>query len=326
MTQGFSKQVTILSSITPLFRMHALFQSKRVEWDAFHQWADRWFAVIAKGLGLITAFIVIVSAIYGGVKYVIHSETSGMANDVASIKNTLQPLPEAIHSLENRMTKMEAHWDDLKLQLLSQQPASKETAKAISEAVTSAKNANRTLDQDIIERAGERLLASASKTPAVWDAALTVLAYRTFLNANFIPFALTPNKPLPPDYKYGLAVKPPASASQSGVRVAMSFAGVGGDVSEEDSARVETLERPNKTGSGYRYIIIEGRSDTLVLDGEYLKNVIVRNAVVEYDGGRTRLENVYFINCEFHFRFTAPAKTLGNKLLAAATVSFTRLG
>jgi hypothetical protein len=48
-----------------------------------------------------------------------------------------------------------------------------------------------------------------------------------------------------------------------------------------------------------------------VLDGEYMKNVVVRNAVVKYEGGPLKLENTHFGNCTFQFLQTPGSRELG---------------
>ena len=59
-----------------------------------------------------------------------------------------------------------------------------------------------------------------------------------------------------------------------------------------------------------------------MLDGEYMKNVIVRNAVVKYEGGPLKLENTHFVNCTFQFQQTPTSRDLGLQLLAGGSVNF----
>ena len=82
------------------------------------------------------------------------------------------------------------------------------------------------------------------------------------------------------------------------------------------------LKDPDSRCDGFRYIQIEGKVDSIVLDGMYMKNVIVRNADIIYDGGPVRLENVYFINCNLHFRESPTTRDLGGRMLAANAITF----
>jgi hypothetical protein len=58
-----------------------------------------------------------------------------------------------------------------------------------------------------------------------------------------------------------------------------------------------------------------------VLDGEYMKNVVVRNAVVKYEGGPLKLENTHFGNCTFQFLQTPGSRELGLQLLAGVPLT-----
>jgi hypothetical protein len=285
-----------------------------MRWDGLQKWCARWLPSIA-------AFIVIIGAIYAGVKYVARAELSGMANDISTIKSTLQPLPDAIHALENRMTRMETHWDDLKLKELSTQTPSKDTVDAVKTTLQEAKAANLRLSIQVIEEAGNRFLVTARRDRVAWDAALEFFTYRSFLNVDFLPLALTPSSGKS-NYRQTLRIIPNPDHPEMHQVAQVLFAG--GYASPDKSARLEALDQPQPTGSEFAFFIIDGRLDTIVLDGEFMKHVIIRNADVQYDGDRVRLEDVYFVNCIFHSRFKFAPRTfkLGEKLLASASINF----
>jgi hypothetical protein len=79
-------------------------------------------------------------------------------------------------------------------------------------------------------------------------------------------------------------------------------------------------------GSGSRLFVVEGGLDALVLDGMYMKNVIVRNSRVIYEGGPVRLENVSFVNCTFVLSERQPVRELGDSILQATSVHFEQVG
>jgi hypothetical protein len=105
------------------------------------------------------------------------------------------------------------------------------------------------------------------------------------------------------------------------IRTAWGYAGA------DKSARLEQLSNPQPEGSEFAYFIIIGGNATIGLDGEYMKNVIIRNCDVSYAGGPVRLENVWFINCTFHAynHVVEEAKMLGNAILAHPHVTFATL-
>lgn len=287
---------------------------RTTSWDAFYNWCKKWLPVIG-------GFVVIGAAILGGIKYIVKSEVSGIANDITAVKTTLQPLPESISSLKDRATKMETHWEDLKLREVSQKPTSKENVNAVKQSLDAARTAEVKPSLDAIKDAGDKLLLAGQKNPLAWDAAVAFLEYRTFINSGIVPFPLEPTIN-DTQYVYALRLKPNPVANQKGTVLAVRVKETPGEVPLADSARIESLIKPQSHGSGVRLLIVEGKSDIIVLDGEYFKNVIVRDAIVEYDGGPVRLENVYFINCTLRWHPSAPARDLGQQLLADASVTF----
>lgn len=70
---------------------------------------------------------------------------------------------------------------------------------------------------------------------------------------------------------------------------------------------------------GARVLIIEGQ---VSLDDMYLKNVIIRNSIVSYNGGPVSLENVTFVNCIFKLSNAAAPRHFADRLLEATEVSF----
>jgi hypothetical protein len=81
---------------------------------------------------------------------------------------------------------------------------------------------------------------------------------------------------------------------------------------------------PQPEGSEFAFFVVDGGLDAVVLDGEYMKNVIIRNSEIQYGGGPLVLESVYFVNCVFRSRFqlTPRGTGLGETILAAASVNY----
>lgn len=60
----------------------------------------------------------------------------------------------------------------------------------------------------------------------------------------------------------------------------------------------------------------------IVIDGYWIKNVVLRNATIAYHGGPVRLENVYFVDCRFGFSQLPRTRSLVDHLLASLSVTF----
>jgi hypothetical protein len=152
--------------------------------------------------------------------------------------------------------------------------------------------------------------------------------YRTFLNAQYAP---KPTDFTPAtgheDYQNEISLFPDRGVNGNVPAVIVGFAG--GHVPEERSARMEFLTNHHPHGSGFGFFIVEGGNEAIVLDGMYMKNVIVRNARIIYNGAHVKLENIYFVNCTFRFPLfdkfhlqQEPVRSLSDAILEATAVNF----
>jgi hypothetical protein len=201
-------------------------------------------------------------------------------------------------------------------------PSHYQNTQDATRALIRAKMSNIKMNPSVVESTGRRFMEASVKSPDAWETAQQYLDYRSFLNANFVPSLgqLTPWKDS--RYQSALHIKPSVFLDSPLPVRALSVSFAGGYVRPEHSARLEFLSNPQSETSGIGIFVIDGGADIVGLDDMYMKNVIVRNSTVEYDGGPVRLENVYFVNCSFHFQRTPIAVDLGKTMLASAIVTF----
>jgi hypothetical protein len=181
------------------------------------------------------------------------------------------------------------------------------------------------LNPTTLRKSGLKFIGASEKQPSAWSATKAALDYLSFVNGalNLTPKVtnpkdITPNLPNVGPYMFSLNLRPsPQSGMVWAARVKTE-----GDAPPEASARLESLASPQPRGSGARLILIEGKSDTIVLDGQYLKNVIIREASVEYNGGPVRLENVYFVNCEFKIAPNEAGRALAKAIFQSGATNF----
>ena len=187
--------------------------------------------------------------------------------------------------------------------------------KEAREILEAAQKSSIRLPQETVQVTGTKFVEAAARNPEVWKTAGQFLSYRTFLNVDLAP-KLTPATGKS-QYRSVVTVHPNPEHPEKHLSYQVYFAG--GYASGEQSARLERLDSPQPEGSEFAFFIIEGGGDAIILDGEYMKNVIVRGADIEYNGGPVVLENVYFVNCTFtSFRLTPRGIDLGTAMLASA--------
>ena len=183
-------------------------------------------------------------------------------------------------------------------------PSDPQSLKEVRQIITQAKAEKVKIPIDVIINSGKRFIEASDGNHEDWPTAQQYLDYRSFLNADFVPNVGQLTKSKDTKYRSYINTRLNPYAKLPADSFTVYFAG--GYVPPEQSARLDNLDNPqsinpHSESSGIGLFVLEGKADGIVLDHMYMKNVIVRNSDVYYEGGKTRLENVYFVNCEFHF-------------------------
>jgi hypothetical protein len=66
-------------------------------------------------------------------------------------------------------------------------------------------------------------------------------------------------------------------------------------------------------------MLVGQSGSNMVLDNLHIRNAIVQNIDVTYKGGRTLLENVSFVGCQFHLVRSSGAILFSRQLLDSAS-------
>ena len=92
-----------------------------------------------------------------------------------------------------------------------------------------------------------------------------------------------------------------------------------------NAAKLEHIDKPNNAGYefGDQWVLVANGS--VSIDGMRMKNVILANVEVYYDGGPLVLDNVYFVNCTFHMVVHPRSQSLAIAFLGSATSVTTNL-
>ncbi len=209
-------------------------------------------------------------------------------------------------------------------------PVNQKTVKQAGQIVSAAlKSKDRQrLSSDVVRGIGQNMITASAGSNAVlareaWSTAIQLMDYRSLLNADLNPIPPTAvTRKISYGFLFELAFVYP-HGGQVGDIVKNIYT-AGDDVPLEQAARLENLGSTANIGRalGPRVIIVEYPNNTIKLDDCWYKNVIVMNTKVGYFGGRMKLENVYFINCEFQMENASPSRAFGERMVAGAAVSF----
>jgi hypothetical protein len=294
----------------------------------FNSWAARTIALLT-----------ILGFVYGYIRYVVKAEVSDLNTKVETANTNIARILDNIVRIDGDVKKANERIDTALTDALNKLVLSKGAAIKGSELLEKgqtilaiAKSIDAKLKPDSLAGYG-KLVSTLTNSPSLSDVAWRNLTqavdYRTFLNADYAP---KPSDFTPATgregYKFDLQLFPDRPENN---RVPAAVIGTaGGHVPQEQSARLETLTAANPRGSGFGFIVVEGGNQAVVLDGMYMKNVIVRNARIIYNGAPIKFENVYFVNCtfrfplieQFHLDRQGPVRNLSHAILEATAVNF----
>jgi hypothetical protein len=228
-----------------------------------------------------------------------------------------------------RLPRLEAREVERELQRASDNPLDPKNAEAAQKALVGARQGFVRIDSGTLRDTGSKFIKSTEQNSGAWPTVQEYLSYRSFLNADSAPILTAIDLAVTPStgtskYRPTVNVIPPVGLKQFR---AFQLWFAGGYATGDKSARLEPLSKPEAEGSEFSHFIIDGREATIELDGEYMRNVIIRNCDVSYGGGSVKLESVWFINCTFRaFGQSVSATRFGTAILAhSKAVTFTSL-
>lgn len=284
-------------------------------------WAHKYeWAINHKGTALIWALILCVVGIIGGGLFKYHLDHKDDSFNEAVDKRVdgkLSPTTAKLSELGERMARVEGKLDVLIIRSAAAQPSNQQNTQLVKDVLAAANVRGEKLDPAIIADAGTKFIDAANKSPNAWNAALTLVNYRSSLNIYSRAVQ-------------GVAVPANASVVFSVRRVPGKSLPTMFDlptpVDVSDSARYEDIgENLNQQLKfGTAQLILKGGATSL--DGKYLKHVIFDSVEIHYSGKPLNLQDVIFFNCTFVFDNTQPARSLGQAILASSPVNFQTAG
>lgn len=276
---------------------------------------------VLKWIGVVVAAIVPLGAIYGIASYIVRSEVADMRSDLTSIKSD-------IGELKTDSQKTNSRIDSLLAQALQRAfPSPTASQKTIGETLPQVRDLLRLaqsqsikLDPQLLMRYGNQV-AQVSQEPNLAKSALNVLgdvmACRSLLNAQSIPVSQKDFSPFSratiPEADIDATVR---SYLPNGEKSSTTFTVTRDKVVPlEESFVYMKLGATSPSPLGYAFLMIDGKNQTeFLLDGHQIRHVVFKNARIEYDGGPTSIQDVYFVNCTFDIKPIAASN--GTKLEA----------
>jgi len=221
-----------------------------------------------------------------------------ISSDIAEMKGKLEVLDPLIRGLATKHLS-EAVSLNLK-ELLARLPELQAT-------VLSAKQGGIKIQPDVIKQLGMKLVDVGGQNVSSWNAAMDFLAYRSFINLEFVPPPFWGT--LLPVTDYTIYSSPPtAGRMYNEGRAPIERAAV--------YAPFGMKTNINKKEGDARLVIIGG---AVPLDGYEMRHITFRDAKITYSGGQTTMEDVLFINCTFDVIQQKSGQNFARSLLSSAS-------
>lgn len=243
--------------------------------------------------------------------------------DLPDIGKRLEGIQTAIQNLTGEV-------DLIRLHQLSSDPSDPKNVEEAANLLIKDQANKIGIDPVEIRKIGAKFLEAAENRPANWTPALAFLSYCSFLNAFAAP--ATPNAtPVPYDVEFPFMVLSGAPPNwRSGIRFLASRE----TVPIGEAAKIEKIgsrehgEFPQeKVGPMYLIMQVGGEAAQVShlkigLDHMLLKNAIIRNARLSYEGGPLILSNVFFVDCFFDVARVKPGEKFAKTVVASAATNF----
>ena len=218
---------------------------------------------------------------------------------------------------DDRLIAIEKAIDAIQLKLSAFDPAS--SASDVTELLNSAKQKNIQISADTVSSVGKKFVLASKTSPNAWEAIPSLLGYRSFLNISLVPI---------PEY-FQKKTEPPSHVKDWNFQFTIMNCvrlGINPEaVPAVSAARLEKIDSGvnSSYSRGPKQIMIEGvnESSYLELDGYWVKNAIISNVRIKYEGGPLILENVQFVNCTFDLPLRPNTDQLAEKILSGTTVT-----
>jgi hypothetical protein len=216
-----------------------------------------------------------------------------------------------------------------KLLLLAGQAPSPEHAKEVRAVLSGAGVSGIQIEQSLIRRTAQQLLNASVSDPSAWAAVNSCISYQSTLISNptpLVPFRPGPTAVTDPSDYEGLSFKPSEEQDREfqkrpSNQLVLELFKAGPLVPPERAYVLELLNRPGVHRNwSAEFMIVEARGGYIFLDGTRMRQVIIRNAIIVYDGGPTELQDVFFGNCTFQIKRTVKGIQVVQELIDASRI------
>jgi hypothetical protein len=216
-------------------------------------------------------------------------------------------------NIETRLGGIETNLLALRAAQAANLPTDKKNIAEAKAVLDMVKQSAIKLPANVVEQSGRAFIDASSKEPAAWNVALGFMSYRSVLN-NYNRAVQTVNVPAGSNTNFEIRGVPGKAIP--------TVSEIPYGVAPTDAARYELIGKNlnEHLKFGTAQLILTGGA--VNFDDHYVKHVFFINVEIHYTGRPLVLQDVVFVNCNFIFENTPPARQLGQVLVASSPVNF----
>jgi hypothetical protein len=231
----------------------------------------------------------------------IDSQTKDMSTNIGKLQTDMGHAQDDIKRVDGTLNGMlrdmlNAVLNSLKAVKNESPQSAKERLSLVGKFTENAQQAGVYADSGVLKDAAATVLSEVGNPDIglqAWKTTQALMQYRSFVNQQFLPKLNDLHR------SYNFIV--PVTSSHRGT-LTLPVVMVTGWVESDKAARFEPIGanppmQHQQIESEYALVDFLGQPSDL--DGMWVRNVIIKNAHIQYSGKPLHLENVYFINCKF---------------------------
>lgn len=278
------------------------------------------------------------SRCWGGTAKAVYEQSGRLATvetDTQTSKTERFPrIDKDLQDIKDELKKMNGLLADRKLEQAAKNPKSPQVADEVKAAVSSAEASGTQIDLALVKEAGGKFIDAASVNSSAWIAANYCVSYRTTIDIGMLSFP-TPTGPgkheQTDDINFKLSEeqerelqKQPAGTD----KLVLQLLNAGPIVPSSKAYILEFMSKPRRDYDETRpqFQIINAHGAYIYLDGMRMRQIVIENATVVYDGGPTELRSVYFVNCKFQINQKPTGVQFARQVLNTATATLSASG
>jgi len=195
------------------------------------------------------------------------------------------------------------------------------TVGEVSQILSEAKSRKTIFPEKLLGSVGTKLISYSEpgqpEAAKAWRNAVTLLDYRSGINATLVPRSvldLGPEQPTLYHGEYNVFLVPGTSNPASGISFSPHL------VPPDKAAIAESFDHKSTSRGDLlpEYVAFGGG---ITLDNSVWRNIVAKDALVVYHGGAVALMNVYFVDCKFQIDPTPNGREFTQALLDGLAVN-----